>query len=207
MTPSEPKPDEVPASANSNAWSEVWLGGKDFPAGGVPDPAVLARIANEFFTALPEFAPVGSSLPAAPAQLPSVPAAAAAPVIPQGVVGITPPVALPAAFPTEADLRALPASLAASSGLSLPAPGAIPSSPLPTIPGDFAALRFSDVPSLLIPRRSSSHLCRSHRFPESRRGLRGHSATVSRKRMARRPRHRSRHQRPRGNQIYRRPAG
>jgi cysteine desulfurase / selenocysteine lyase len=140
MSTSEPKP-RAPGSRNGSVWSEVWLAGKDFPA-GVPDPAVLARIANEFFTALPDFAELSSAVPAAPPQSPSVPAGADPQVAPQGVDGIVPP----AAFPTEAELRALPATLAEFSAPSLPASGGIPSS-LPTIPGDFAAIRFSDVPS------------------------------------------------------------
>jgi len=56
MTPSEPG---APGPEPENVWSEVWLSDKDFPA-GVPDPAVLARLANEFFTALPDFAQVSS---------------------------------------------------------------------------------------------------------------------------------------------------
>jgi cysteine desulfurase/selenocysteine lyase len=141
MSTSEPKPG-APGSVNDNVWNEVWLSGKDLPA-GVPDPAVLARIANEFFTALPEFAQSSSIVPDVPAQLPSVPAGAESPGAPQGVTGI----ASPTAFPTEAELRDLPAALAGLSAPSLPASGGIPSSSLPTIPGDFAAIRFSDVPS------------------------------------------------------------
>ncbi len=140
MSPSEPKPGP-PVSGNDSIWKEVWVAGKDFPA-GVPDPAVLARLANEFFTALPEFSQLSNVVPDAPAQLPSVPASAEPQVNPQGAAGIAPP----AAFPTEAELRALPATLAGFSAPSLPAAGGIPSS-LPTIPGDFAAIRFSDMPS------------------------------------------------------------
>ncbi len=112
MSTSERKP-VPPASESENSWTEVWIPGKDLPA-GVPDPAVIARMANEFFTALPEFArefaQLTSSVPAAPSQLPPVPAGTASQSLPQGITGITPP----GAFPTEADLRALPDSLAVS---------------------------------------------------------------------------------------------
>jgi len=143
MTPSDPKP-AAPGSKNDNVWNEVWLGGKDLPA-GVPDPAVLARLANEFFTALPEFeqpASISSDAIAQPPSIPSVPAAAEAGLTLQSVAGVTPP----AAFPSEAELRALPATLAASTAPPQPEFGAIPSS-FSTIPGGFSAVRFSDVPS------------------------------------------------------------
>src|ERR1039458_3454789 len=141
MSPSEGKPG-APPSGNSNIGSSVWLASKDLPL-GVPDPAVLARMANEFFTALPEFAQLSNVVLAAPEQLPSVPAGAEPRVAPQGVAGLAPPTA----FPTEAELRALPSTLAGFSAPSLPELGEIPSS-LPTIPGDFAAIRFSAIPSL-----------------------------------------------------------
>src|ERR1700722_14011653 len=95
---SEPKPG-APASGS---WDEVWVAGKDLPP-GIPDPAVLARIANEFFTALPDLAQLNSLVPGSPAQIPAVPVESTA--APQGVAGIA-----PSAFPTEAELRALPAA-------------------------------------------------------------------------------------------------
>jgi cysteine desulfurase / selenocysteine lyase len=135
----------APGSGNDNVWNEVWLGSKDVPA-GLPDPAVLARLANEFFTALPEFAQASSITPDVPAQVSSLPAgpAGAEPpgLIPQGVGGVVPPTA----SLTEAQLRALPSTLAGSSAPSPPDFGGVPSS-LPTIPGDFAAIRFSDASS------------------------------------------------------------
>jgi len=139
MTPSEPG---APGPEPENVWSEVWLSDKDFPA-GVPDPAVLARLANEFFTALPDFAQVSSAVLAGPAQLPSVPASADSQMNPQGKAGIAPPAA---AFPSEAELRALPETLARFPAPLLPAHGGIPSTSA-TIPGDFGAIRFSDVTS------------------------------------------------------------
>jgi cysteine desulfurase/selenocysteine lyase len=142
MTPSEPG---APEPERENVWSEVWLSGKDFPA-GVPDPAVLARLANQFFTAFPDLAQASSAVLAASAQLPTVPASVPAstesPINPQGNAGS----AQPAAFPSEAELRAFPETLARSAVPSMPAPGGIPSASA-TIPGDFAAIRFADVPS------------------------------------------------------------
>jgi cysteine desulfurase / selenocysteine lyase len=138
MTPSEPG---APGPERENVWSEVWLSGKDFPA-GVPDPAVLARLANEFFTALPDFTQASSAVLAGPAQLPSVPASAEPQMNPQGKVGIAPP----DAFPSEAELRALPETLARFPAPSPPVPGGILRTPA-TIPGDFGTIRFSDLPS------------------------------------------------------------
>jgi cysteine desulfurase / selenocysteine lyase len=137
MTPSEPGSR---GPERENVWSEVWVGGKDFPA-GVPDPAVLARLANEFFTALPEFAPLSSVVSDASSQPPLAPAAVETRVGPQGLAGNT----SPTAYPTEAELRALPATLAGFSAPSLPSPSGMPS--LSTIPGDFATISFSDAPS------------------------------------------------------------
>jgi cysteine desulfurase / selenocysteine lyase len=142
MTPSEPPSELKTGSGGEPAWNGVWLDGRDLPA-GVPDPAVLARMANEFFTALPEFAPASGAFPAGPAPIPSVPTSATIPVTPQGVIGI----AGPPVYPSEPELRAFPATLAGSSAPALPVSAAIPSGPLPTIPGDFAAFRFADVPS------------------------------------------------------------
>jgi cysteine desulfurase / selenocysteine lyase len=140
MSPSERGPEPRP-SRNDDVWKEVWIAGNDFPA-GAPDPAVLARLANEFFTALPEFSQLNGTVPVAPLQLPPIPASAESQVNPQGLAGIAPP----SAFPAEAGLRALPETLAAYSSPSLPAFDEIPSS-LTTIPGDFGAIRFSDIPS------------------------------------------------------------
>ncbi|MGA8234151.1 MAG: family 2A encapsulin nanocompartment cargo protein cysteine desulfurase [Candidatus Acidiferrales bacterium] len=138
MTPSEPG---APGPERENVWSEVWLSGQDFPP-GVPDPAVLARLANEFFTALPDFTQASSAVLAGPAQLPSVPASAEPQMNPQGKVGIAPP----DPFPSEAELRALPETLARFPAPSPPVPGEILRTPA-TIPGDFGTIRFSDLPS------------------------------------------------------------
>src|SRR5271163_1286559 len=139
MTPSEWDLDPRQLASDS-VWKEVRIPGDDFPA-GVPDPAVLARLANEFFTAVPEFVPVGSAVPEASSQAPPVPAAAHGRPASQGVSGNT----SPTAYPTEAELRALPGILAGLPASSVPSPGGVPS--LDTIPGDFATISFSDAPS------------------------------------------------------------
>src|ERR1700683_5495582 len=95
MTPSKPG---SPGPERENVWSEVWVSGKDFPA-GVPDPAVLARLANEFFTALPEFAPLSSVVSDASFRPPPAPPAIETRVGPQGLAGDT----SPTAYPTEAE--------------------------------------------------------------------------------------------------------
>jgi len=140
MSPSEPKPGP-PASGSNSPWQEIWVAGKEFPA-GVPDPAVLARMANEFFTALPEFSQLSGTAPAAQPKPPTIPANAESRVSPQGLAGIAPS----SAFPTEAELRALPASLPGYSTPPLP-PFAELAPSLTTIPGILGAIPFSDIPT------------------------------------------------------------
>ena len=137
MTPSEPG---APGPVRESAWSGVWLTGKDFPA-GVTDPAVLARLANEFFNALPDIAQASSIVPSASSQLRSVPAAEPL-VNPESNIATAPP----APVPMETELRARPEALVWDFVPPLPVSGGIPTS-LPTIAGDFAAIRSSDLPS------------------------------------------------------------
>jgi cysteine desulfurase / selenocysteine lyase len=139
MSPSEPKP-APPAPANSSPWQEVWVTGKEFPA-GVPDPAILARMATEFFTALPEFSQLSAVVPAAQPTPPAIPASTESQASPRGLAGFGPS----SAFPTEAELRALPESLPGYSSPSPPAFVETPSS-WTTIPGIFGAIPFSDIP-------------------------------------------------------------
>jgi cysteine desulfurase/selenocysteine lyase len=140
MIPSEREPG-APGPADSNPWTEVWLAGKDVPA-GVPDPTALARLANEYFTALPEFAQSRSFVPAV-SELPSPPADPVSRVTPQGVTGI----AAPIAFPTEAELRALPTTTSVFRAPSLGVASSQSPLSLLTIPGDFSAIRSSDISS------------------------------------------------------------
>jgi cysteine desulfurase / selenocysteine lyase len=109
---------------------------------GLPDPEVLARLANEFFTALPEFSQAEQSAPAVPQLNAAVP----------GAAGALPASGDPAALaslptsgiPSEADLRALPASLAPAAAPSL-LTGLSPAA-LPEIPGGVRATNLSALP-------------------------------------------------------------
>jgi len=111
---------------------ETVLPGESFgvPA-DVPDPGVLARMANEFFTALPEFSQGGQSAPAAPQLNAAVPGAAGALHASANPAALT---SLPTTgIPSEAELLAVPASLAPAAPPSLVA-GLLPAA-LPGIPG------------------------------------------------------------------------
>jgi cysteine desulfurase/selenocysteine lyase len=69
MTRSEPKPGAPaakPAAQNSGAGANDWTSGAALPA-NLPDPAVLARMATEFFTALPGFSQSAENVPASDA--------------------------------------------------------------------------------------------------------------------------------------------
>jgi cysteine desulfurase/selenocysteine lyase len=111
---------------------------------GLPDPNVLARMANEFFTALPQFSPPDEATASAlqkSAPIPGTNEALAAVLENPGA-----PTNFPSAsFPNEAQLRALPASL--SSAPTQPSFAAIPAFPLPEIPGGVSANDFSRIPS------------------------------------------------------------
>ena len=110
---------------------------------GLPDPNVLARMANEFFTALPQFLPPDISVG------PTVQKNAAIPGTTEALAALANPAApanLPSAsFPSEAQLRALPGSL--SSAPTHPSFAAIPAFPLSEIPGGVSASDFSRIPS------------------------------------------------------------
>jgi cysteine desulfurase / selenocysteine lyase len=83
------------------------------------DPAVLARMANEFFTALPESAQPTDLNSIVPLQDPKLPANSASPASVSQTAQI--PTAARASVPTEGDLRALPELLG---GLTSLAPSA-----------------------------------------------------------------------------------
>src|SRR5580700_4585935 len=129
---------------------ETALPGERFgvPA-GVPDPGVLARMANEFFTALPEFSQAEQSAPTVPQLSAAVPGAAGA------LNASANPAALASwpttGIPSEAELRAVLASLAPAAPPSLVA-GLSPAA-LPEIPGGVGATSLSALPSFcfLIP--------------------------------------------------------
>jgi cysteine desulfurase/selenocysteine lyase len=117
--------------------------GQAVPA-GLPEPDVLARMANEFFTALPELVPLAESVLADAQRGGSAPSAAqAAPLagVPanQGLV--------PAAtIPSETQLRALPAtSVLPPVQPQIPA---IPGTAIPEVPGGVTETRYGGVSSL-----------------------------------------------------------
>jgi cysteine desulfurase/selenocysteine lyase len=107
---------------------ETVLPGERFgvPA-GVPDPAVLARMANEFFTALPELSQAEQSAPTVPQLSAAVPGAAGALNASGNPAALT---SWPTTgIPSEAELRAVPASQAPAAPPSLVAgllPQALP---------------------------------------------------------------------------------
>jgi cysteine desulfurase/selenocysteine lyase len=110
---------------------------------GVPDPGVLARMANEFFTALPEFSQAEQSAPTVPQRSAAVPGAAGALNASGNPAALT---SLPATgIPSEAQLRSLPASLAPAAASSLVA--GLSTAALPEIPGGVSATNLSALPS------------------------------------------------------------
>src|ERR1700676_3153871 len=133
MTISEPKKG---APLNS-------LAGQTVPA-GLPDPDVLARMANEFFTALPEFVPVAESVLADAQRGVNVPSAVQAAPLAGGPAS---PALVPStALPSETQLRALPST----SGFPPVQPqiAAIPGTAIPEVPGGVTQTRYGGVSSL-----------------------------------------------------------
>jgi cysteine desulfurase / selenocysteine lyase len=134
MTPSDPR-QGTPGFAKdqpASPWNEKWISER------VLDPAVLARMANEFFTALPEIAQAGSAGPVAAA--PGVAHSQASAPAAAGVAGL--PAEIPSgSFPTEDELRALPAALSGLTEAPIAFDAALNPTPwIPAIPGEFAAL-------------------------------------------------------------------
>jgi cysteine desulfurase/selenocysteine lyase len=119
------------------------LGGQTAPA-GLPEPDVLARMANEFFTALPEFVPLAESALSEAQRVAKAPSGAqTAPLA--GAPGN--PVLIPATgVPTETQLRALPtASSLPPIQAQIPA---IPGTAIPEVPGGVTETRYGGVSSL-----------------------------------------------------------
>ena len=113
-----------------------------FPT-GAPDPSVLARMANEFFTGLPELSQLEKSAVAALPLSTALPGATEPLKVLGNAATLT---SLPTtAIPSEAELRALPASLAPVAPPPLVA-GLSPAA-LPEIPGGAGATNFSAIPS------------------------------------------------------------
>ena len=108
-------------------------------AAGPLDPEVLARMANEFFTALPEFVPLAENALAQAQRGADLPKGSL-PGIPLGTT------AFPTAeVPPEAQLRALPAySEVPVAQAQIPA---IPGTAIPELPGGVAETRYGGVSS------------------------------------------------------------
>ena len=116
--------------------------GKGAPA-GLPDPSVLERMANEFFTALPEFVPVAEGVLAETQRGANTTAVAQSGPVPGLPVSFN---SLPTAgIPSETELRALPANS------SLPTVQAqvpaIPGTAIPEVPGGVTETRYGGVSS------------------------------------------------------------
>jgi cysteine desulfurase/selenocysteine lyase len=120
-----------------------FLAGQTVPA-GLPDPDVLARMANEFFTALPEFVPVAENVLAEAQRGVNVPSAAQA--VPLAGGPASPALVPLTALPSETQLRALPST----SGLPPVQPQipAIPGTAIPEVPGGVTETRYGGVSSL-----------------------------------------------------------
>ena len=123
------------AGASPDAWNAV----KAAPA-GFPDPAVLARMANEFFTALPAFNRRDGD--AAMTQSPPLAMSSASL---ENVSSVTQPEAPGAFGVTEAALSALPSTLGVPAVSSFLAPISLAAS-VPAVPGDVVSV-FSGAPS------------------------------------------------------------
>ena len=107
------------------------------------DPEVLTRMANEFFTALPEFVPLAESALVEAQRvvdLPKVPQAGTLPGLPANA-------AIPTAgIPSDTQVRALPPNSAIPP--LQPQVPAIPGTAFPEIPGGVAETRYGGVSSL-----------------------------------------------------------
>jgi cysteine desulfurase / selenocysteine lyase len=136
MTPSDPRPG-VPGPAkepSAPGWSEKWISER------VLDPGVLARMANEFFTALPELVQAGGASPGA-----SMPGVANS----QGIAPTPGDGELPSGFlGTEDALRALPVALSGLAESPIAFDAALNPTPwIPTNPGQFAELGSAGSPA------------------------------------------------------------
>jgi len=132
-------PEEA-AGRSAAASPDVWNAGK-VPA-GFPDPAVLARMANEFFTALPDVSRQEVNAVSTLTQLPPLPLSA-------GSLANVPNVAQTSsanAFGvTESELSAIPSTLGVAAAPVFPAVASLPAL-VPAGPGDLVSA-FSAAPS------------------------------------------------------------
>ena len=120
MSTSDPNP-ETPGPATSETLVNVWTDGAQVPA-GLPDPAVLARMANDFFRASPGV-PQAGALPIVSGPTREASSASASPGAGSlaNYQSTSGPTARPdVTVPTEAELRAIPATLTDFSIPSVP---------------------------------------------------------------------------------------
>src|ERR1700693_40660 len=135
MTPSKAK-QGASGPEKYETWPEAGSVGKDVQY-GLPDPAVLARFANEFFASLPRSSRVTeNSLPSS-AQPVSGPVNAASLQVPVDSAQTTTRPDAPA--PTEAELRELPFGLLQVSPFSRPSADLVPAVWVPGVPADLSA--------------------------------------------------------------------
>jgi cysteine desulfurase / selenocysteine lyase len=119
------------------------IAGPTAPA-GLPDPEVLARMANEYFTALPELIPMAKNVLTGLQQGASMPSAVQSE--PFAYVPSNPAFLPTTAIPSETQLRALPAtSVLPPVQPQIPA---IPGTAIPEVPGGVTQTRFGGVSSL-----------------------------------------------------------
>jgi len=138
MTTSDSRKDA--ARSVTGAFETLLPGQKTSMPAGVLDPGVLARMANEFFTALPVEA---QSVPTAPPLTAAIPSAIEALNAMEDPATLS---SLPLPTPSEAALRALPATLASGPASPSLASGFSPGT-LPEILGGMGATNFSALPS------------------------------------------------------------
>jgi cysteine desulfurase/selenocysteine lyase len=111
---------------------------------GLPEPDVLARMASEFFTALPDFLPLAENALAESQRGASLPGTAQVASIPAAPANFT---SLPVAgIPSETQLRALPTT--SSLPPIQPQIPAIPGTAIPEVPGGLTETRFGGISSL-----------------------------------------------------------
>jgi cysteine desulfurase/selenocysteine lyase len=134
MTPSNPK-QGVSNPEKFETWTEAENFSKELPP-GLPDPAVLARLANEIFTSLPGASQaVEAGLPSGAHPI-SGPMNAAPGEIPRDAM---PAKARPEASNlSEAELRALPFGLVQASPFSQPSADIVPAVWVPGVPADLS---------------------------------------------------------------------
>ena len=146
-------------------------GARHYPFGAIPlpDPATLERLANEFFRAMPRDLANGESTATAPeAESEEIPVTMFEEPLPFGETSVESAPSAPGSLPytqpgplTEADLRAIAASLAGETALVPGAPGTAPAPPVPGSPSGFSPIPASAASGPTSARRCSGTSSRS----------------------------------------------